>query len=55
MYTRLWRCPECGRTTEFNYEDLAEIGVPLCNHDNEFMELTDEEPVQEDTPCKKQE
>lgn len=28
---RLWVCPECKWVTELTYEDLAEIGNPICN------------------------
>jgi len=25
-----WECPECGETVEVFYEDLADIGTPIC-------------------------
>ncbi len=29
-YSRTWKCPDCGRTADVSYENLAEVGTPIC-------------------------
>jgi hypothetical protein len=29
-YSRLWRCPGCGKKAHWTYEELAEAGAPIC-------------------------
>ena len=28
--TRTWKCPDCGKTTEIDYDWLAANGGPIC-------------------------
>jgi len=37
--SRSWRCPECGLEAVVSYEDLAEIGNPICDQCDVEMEL----------------
>lgn len=41
MYTREWKCPKCGETIDWSYDDLAECGVPICDCETD-MELQPE-------------
>ena len=38
-YCRLWRCPDCHRTARVSYEELPEIGTPLCADCDQPMDL----------------
>lgn len=38
-HSRVWTCPECGRTIEHSYEALAEVGMPICEDCDCEMEL----------------
>ena len=29
-YSRPWTCPDCARVTRVTYEELAEVGSPIC-------------------------
>lgn len=40
--TRTWKCPDCGKTTEINYDWLAEHGGPVCERCDCDMELQPE-------------
>lgn len=36
---RKWRCPRCLQEVDWDYEDLAYTGSPICNKDVCEMEL----------------
>ena len=38
-YGRKWKCPECGRSVDHSYEDLADVGIPICGHCDFEMEM----------------
>ena len=38
-YSRLWHCPDCCRTTRVAYEELAEIGTPICTDCDRPMDV----------------
>lgn len=38
-YSRLWKCPDCGKTARVTYEELAEVGSPLCTDCDQPMDL----------------
>jgi len=41
---RTWKCPKCNRTVEVGYEEIVEIGTPLCQYpdcQDQEMELQD--------------
>jgi hypothetical protein len=40
---RTWKCQECGRTVSVSYEELLEIGTPMCC--DEEMDLLPGKPV----------
>ena len=29
-YSRTWKCADCGRSVECSYEDIADVGPPIC-------------------------
>lgn len=33
-----WQCPKCGCTTQHSYDDLVEVGNPVCGDCDEEME-----------------
>ena len=37
MMTRTWKCTKCGRKAKVSYEDILDIGTPICC--DEDMEL----------------
>ena len=37
-----WKCPDCGWTTLFSYQDIVEIGNPICKCDTEMELYTDD-------------
>jgi len=39
-YLRSWLCPSCGRTSWLSYEELAEVGSPICGDCDTVMHLT---------------
>ena len=39
MEVRIWKCPDCGTTTDFSYDWLAENGGPICGKCDCDMEL----------------
>ena len=39
LYTRKWRCPECGLSVDHSYEALADVGVPICRECDIEMEM----------------
>ncbi len=45
---RTWKCPDCGNTAQFSYEDIVEVGTPFCDRcparDRIEMELCDVAP-----------
>jgi hypothetical protein len=49
MEARTWKCPECGETTEINYDWLAENGGAICGKCDCDMELQPES--QNDRPA----
>ena len=38
-YLRQWKCPSCSRTASVTYEELAEVGWPICTDCDQPMEL----------------
>jgi len=38
-YSRLWHCPDCCRTARVAYEELVEVGTPLCPDCDRPMEV----------------
>ena len=40
--TRIWKCPDCKKTTEISYDWLAEHGGPVCEKCDCDMELQPE-------------
>ncbi|MCY2927957.1 MAG: hypothetical protein NTV86_00395, partial [Planctomycetota bacterium] len=38
-YSRLWKCPGCGRSVDCSYENLAEAGSPFCGECDREMTL----------------
>jgi hypothetical protein len=38
-YSRLWRCPQCSCQVNCSYEQLAEVGVPMCPDCDVEMDL----------------
>jgi len=30
--SKVWACPECGEEKIVNYDDLAEVGIPICQY-----------------------
>jgi len=38
-YARTWQCPNCGRSILVTYEELAEVGCPLCGDCDDEMTL----------------
>ena len=38
----MWKCPECGFVVELSYEDLAEVGTPMCWECDRTMNLQEE-------------
>ena len=38
-YSRLWHCPDCCRTARVAYEELAEIGTPICTDCDRPMDV----------------
>lgn len=47
MESRMWKCPNCGETTEVSYDWLAENGGPICGKCDCDMELQSESPNDE--------
>lgn len=43
-YTRCWKCPECGRTVNCSYDNLAEAGSPFCSECDREMAPTRQPP-----------
>ena len=37
--TRRWKCPSCGKLIDVSYEDLAQVGTPICPGCDRAMEL----------------
>ena len=40
--TRIWKCPDCGKTVEVSYDWLAEHGGPVCEECDGDLELQPE-------------
>ena len=40
VYSRPWKCPDCGRLIDCSYEELAEAGPPICPDCDTGTELT---------------
>lgn len=40
-----WQCDKCGYTDYYGYEDIAEIGAPVCPNDGEHMSFIREYPI----------
>ena len=38
-YTRAWNCPDCGRVIHISYEELAQVGSPICTDCDRHMQL----------------
>lgn len=38
-YSRTWKCPDCGRQIDVSYQQLAEVGSPICPRCDLEMEL----------------
>lgn len=41
-YKRIWECPECSFTAEMSYDDITDVGNPICTDCDIKMELTEE-------------
>ncbi len=39
VYSRTWKCPDCGRQADCSYEDMAQAGTPMCTDCDTEMEL----------------
>ena len=39
VYCRTWKCPDCGRTIDCSYDDLAQTGSPVCTDCDVEMEM----------------
>ena len=39
VYSRTWKCSDCGHQTDYSYEDLAQAGTPMCTDCDTEMEL----------------
>ena len=39
VYSRHWKCPDCGRRIGWSYEELAETGSPICSGCDTEMEM----------------
>ena len=37
--THTWRCPSCAATVEHSYDDLADVGTPICDDCDVEMEM----------------
>ena len=40
-YQRLWKCSKCDYEVWLTYEELAEVGIPICPEDGDDCELVD--------------
>ena len=40
---RLWQCQTCDNSAKLSYDELADVGSPICTDCDEEMELTEEE------------
>ena len=39
IYSRPWKCPDCGRTIQCSYEQLAEASTPVCTDCDTEMKM----------------
>ena len=51
---RTWKCNDCGRTVQVGYEELLDIGTPMCDctGDGKDMELLDPVPLNLKAVCR---
>lgn len=36
----LWKCPDCGRSARWDFQDVQNGGTPVCTHCDRDMEFT---------------
>ena len=39
QYVRAWNCPDCGKVIHMSYEELAQVGSPICTDCDRHMQL----------------